>query len=364
MKNGPIGSTYTTPGIVNVLRELSPLGPDDFTCTWQNPPNNCHFTETVTDDGICYTLNHLDQSEIYREGNLHSDYRYFGGKRPLATEWSLDAGYLDNATRFSYPHRVFSSGPGNGLDVFISFNQTLVDPLCNIINTGVRIAVHSPGDIPKMTDQYILVNPKQIVSMIIRPNVITSSLKLQTFQAERRQCYLQHERYLQFFKVYTQANCNLECLTNHTLRVCGCVAFSMPRTDSTRICGLKKKPCYEKVVPYEDPDSSLKCNCMPTCNSLEYDVDIFHAEYNKDEFNVQQTSVVTVFFKSSQIITLKRSELYGFSDFLASCGGLLGLFLGVSILSEIELIYFLTVRVWWQHKRNGLNKVRFIGKGN
>lgn len=51
-----------------------------------------------------------------------------------------------------------------------------------------------------------------------------------------------------------------------------------------------------------------------------------------------------VFFKEAQFITSRRSELYGQTDFLANCGGLLGLFMGFSILSLVEILYFLTLR--------------------
>lgn len=34
---------------------------------------------------------------------------------------------------------------------------------------------------------------------------------------------------LRFYKNYTQANCEMECLSNYTKNECGCVKFSMPR---------------------------------------------------------------------------------------------------------------------------------------
>lgn len=53
----------------------------------------------------------------------------------------------------------------------------------------------------------------------------------------------------------------------------------------------------------------------------------------------------SVFFKDEQFIPSKRSELYGRTDFLANCGGLLGLFMGVSLLSIVEVIYYFTLRL-------------------
>lgn len=58
-----------------------------------------------------------------------------------------------------------------------------------------------------------------------------------------------------------------------------------------------------------------------------------------------QPARLSIFFKEHQFITSKRSELYGPTDFLANCGGLLGLFMGVSLLSIVEVIYYATLRL-------------------
>lgn len=54
-----------------------------------------------------------------------------------------------------------------------------------------------------------------------------------------------------------------------------------------------------------------------------------------------------IYFKENEFITSKRSELYGRTEFLAACGGLLGLFLGVTALSFIEIFYYFTLRLVW-----------------
>lgn len=60
-----------------------------------------------------------------------------------------------------------------------------------------------------------------------------------------------------------------------------------------------------------------------------------------------QASTITIFFRDHEVVTLKRSERYTFTDFLAICGGLCGLFLGVSALSIIEFLYYSTLRLYW-----------------
>jgi amiloride-sensitive sodium channel len=56
-------------------------------------------------------------------------------------------------------------------------------------------------------------------------------------------------------------------------------------------------------------------------------------------------SSLTIFFKSNSFIRSQRHELYGPTDFLANFGGLLGLFTGFSVLSLMEILYFLSVRM-------------------
>lgn len=62
-------------------------------------------------------------------------------------------------------------------------------------------------------------------------------------------------------------------------------------------------------------------------------------------------STLAIFFQEPYVTMIKRVELYTYSNFLAVCGGLLGLFLGVSVLSIIEFIYFSTLRLYWQLKQ-------------
>lgn len=66
-------------------------------------------------------------------------------------------------------------------------------------------------------------------------------------------------------------------------------------------------------------------------------------------------------FNNYEVRTLIRSEKYTYTDFLAICGGLLGLFLGVSTLSIIEFVYYSTLRlyctVWKSEKSDQLKGI-------
>lgn len=75
----------------------------------------------------------------------------------------------------------------------------------------------------------------------------------------------------------------------------------------------------------------------------------FHRQQNtfikpKTVFSVQPARLA-IFFRENQFITSKRSELYGPIDFVANSGGLLGLFMGISLLSIVEILYHFTLRL-------------------
>lgn len=63
-------------------------------------------------------------------------------------------------------------------------------------------------------------------------------------------------------------------------------------------------------------------------------------------------SRLAVFYDDLNIETLERIEVNNFNNFISSCGGLLGLFLGVSVLSIIEFIYYFTLRLFWTIRRS------------
>nr|XP_023021889.1 pickpocket protein 28-like [Leptinotarsa decemlineata] len=205
--------------------------------------------------------------------------------------------------------------------------------------------------------------------------MMSTSREVENYRPSIRQCYFADERSLKYFNIYTPDNCRLECLTNYTLNMCGCVNFYMPRTNSTKICGNGKLKCMDEaeyemkekeveIMLEKSSDLNSACNCMPLCTDLTYDVETartkflwreqFRAEKKvaedldsqKINVSLMHLSRLSVYFMKDQFLESQRTELYGPFDFLANFGGLLGLFTGFSVLSAVEIVYYLTVR-WY-----------------
>jgi amiloride-sensitive sodium channel len=64
-------------------------------------------------------------------------------------------------------------------------------------------------------------------------------------------------------------------------------------------------------------------------------------------------SVLSLYFKRDHFIATERNELYGITDLISNFGGLLGLFMGFSLISYVEIIYFLTLRIFYNEKLFG-----------
>lgn len=105
------------------------------------------------------------------------------------------------------------------------------------------------------------------------------------FDIEKRHCLFQGEKKLRFFKIYSKKNCEVECLSNYTKKMCDCVPFYSIRDKSTRICWSKLEYDCWKDIEYSfnySPHLHITgdCNCLSTCNSIKYNIEIVHNELN------------------------------------------------------------------------------------
>jgi len=137
----------------------------------------------------------------------------------------------------------------------------------------------------------------------------------------------------------------------------------MLRDKNTSICGAAKISCFQlaeasfqrqTLLNLVASEQSRACNCLPSCNSITYDAEIL--QYPVDDIDIERNQGIHladlhVYFKESEFITLSRSELYGLVDFIANCGGLMGLFVGASFLSIFELFYYCSLKLFCNIRR-------------
>lgn len=127
------------------------------------------------------------------------------------------------------------------------------------------------------------------VFVSVSAEVFQASEMLRTANPLKRNCFFSSERPLFFFRHYNQFNCAVECIANYTLAKCGCVKFSMPRLNDTKICDASKIDCYrysfvelyELAVRAGITGKKIKtCLCLPSCTSVDYHVGLSQVPIN------------------------------------------------------------------------------------
>jgi hypothetical protein len=74
----------------------------------------------------------------------------------------------------------------------------------------------------------------------------------------------------------------------------------------------------------------------------------------------RMSSQVLIYFKNPNFFPMVIQQQLTKLDFISYCGGSLGLFLGFSAMSAVELVYYFTLRLIF--KRIGRNKVESISR--
>jgi acid-sensing ion channel, other len=212
-------------------------------------------------------------------------------------------------------------------------------------------AVHNVDELPTVFEraEKCEIRHGMDLDVLISPEVVQTEDDLIEFSVDERQCYMEGERKLRFFKHYSVRNCEMECLTNRILEKCNCVAFFMMRNSTMPICGVSQPLMFcireveVEVRLKENQEIRDRCNCLPTCNTLDYKLEYFYNEI-KPGSNESNQITINFRFKNNDFLPQKRFRRMTAVWFLAEGAGLLGLYCGVSILTIVELFYFLMVR--------------------
>ncbi|XP_057659311.1 pickpocket protein 28-like [Diorhabda carinulata] len=262
-------------------------------CSWMGKKHDCRriFHPIVTDEGLCYTFNMLEQKDVLNNHSYIHEYSYKPDTITFTNAWTVDSGYSPKAGIYTYPRRALLPGSTNSLTVNMFINESDVDYACTDFQ-GFQIVLHQAVQYPLVKNHYFRVPMRKAVIVAITPTQMLNSDDVQDYSPKKRECYLQGEKKLNFFKNYTQKNCQFECITNKTRAVCGCVAFYMPREANTPICGNGNSMCMKQVknnLDWNNLQHSIdnnrglydECECLPMCSMLDYETEITEIDYDK-----------------------------------------------------------------------------------
>ncbi|KAI8044960.1 degenerin del-1 [Drosophila gunungcola] len=225
-----------------------------------------------------------------------------------------------------------------------------------IMNTAVQIHVLNAEDIPHtafVPPGVLLTMPGQGKLIQINQVRIVNDPDVKEVEPKIRSCLFPDENPpSSVYRAYSFSTCITECARKIQIEACGCASFLMNPTADPRYpdCNLEGFLCLE-ANSLMKPDSKLlksnnkgnkdSCGCLPSCNDGDIQA-IYegHSTFNRDT----QLRNVTISMPALPTDQFRRQAIRTRLDVVVSMGGMLGLFLGASILSAIEFVYYFTVR--------------------
>ncbi|KAK6734120.1 hypothetical protein RB195_017724 [Necator americanus] len=157
---------------------------------------------------------------------------------------------------------------------------------------------------------------------------------------------------------YTATHCEWNCLAREWLSTCGCLPMKLfnlnVTSDSTytSICTpLDLRTCADTVYA-----NSTSYNCDVECQIIEYEMrmsysDIITSSISRrfalsDEHVRNNISVVNLFLQSMTYERHEQQKQLQTADLLSNIAGSMGLFLGMSTVTLLEIFIYLFKSVW------------------
>ncbi|CAG9812250.1 unnamed protein product [Chironomus riparius] len=306
----------------------------DLSYYWINEDQQ-YITEIITEWGLCFTYNIAFSHDLLNINSTSDDFHY-----EYFPRWFEDINIEIN----KFPISISTSKAGLRAGFHPDINK-----LGDLTKAQYTVIFHDPFELPTANSKVIKLNIYYQTNVLVVPQINSIDESLVEYGPSERNCYLENEKILKFFKVYTKNNCENECLSDFMLNHCGCIEFFMIRNSTSRICSANEINCYSKAKSDFEENNDF-CECFEPCDFVKYNFEI--KEYGTIDSNsghLRETLGFQLQYKTNEINQQVRKKQFNWLDFFSYVGGILGLFAGFSALSFVEIIYWFTIRVLFKH---------------
>ena len=110
--------------------------------------------------------------------------------------------------------------PGKSMGLSVMLNAKEEEYYCSATESvGFKTLLHMPMTMPELLEYGFAVSPGSENFIAVTPEMIAADQSIHKFDYHLRQCYLNEDKELHFFKNYTFLNCFQECASNYTEKV-------------------------------------------------------------------------------------------------------------------------------------------------
>uniref|UniRef100_U3JHI0 Acid-sensing ion channel 1 n=62 Tax=Passeriformes TaxID=9126 RepID=U3JHI0_FICAL len=257
--------------------------------------------------------------------------------------------YTFNAGQDGKPRLItMKGGTGNGLEIMLDIQQDEYLPVWGetdetSFEAGIKVQIHSQDE-PPLIDQ---------LGFGVAPG-------FQTFVS----CQEQRLIYLpppwgdckavagdsEFYDTYSITACRIDCETRYLVENCNCRMVHMPG-DAPYCTPEQYKECADPALDFLVEKDNEYCICEMPCNMTRYGKELsmvkipskasakyLAKKYNKSEQYIgENILVLDIFFEALNYETIEQKKAYEVAGLLGDIGGQMGLFIGASILTVLEL---------------------------
>ncbi|XP_051271458.1 acid-sensing ion channel 1B isoform X1 [Dicentrarchus labrax] len=261
--------------------------------------------------------------------------------------------YTFNSGQDGRPLMVtMKGGMGNGLELMLDIQQDEYLPVWGetdetSFEAGIKVQIHTQDE-PPFIDQ---------LGFGVAPG-------FQTFVS----CQEQRLTYLpppwgdckatpmdsDFFSTYSITACRIDCETRYLVENCNCRMVHMPG-DAPYCTPEQYKECADPALDFLVERDNDYCVCETPCNMTRYGKEMSFvkipskasAKYLAKKFNkteqyiADNILVLDIYFEALNYETIEQKKAYELAGLLGDIGGQMGLFIGASILTILELFDYL-----------------------
>ncbi|KAH8298558.1 hypothetical protein KR044_011688 [Drosophila immigrans] len=245
-----------------------------------------------------------------------------------------------------------AGGLDNGLSLILRYKDENYDALKSYSH-GFKLLIQETDAFPSAHAicKFLGLSTESFATLRIEETFCSEAVK--ALSIEQRNCIFREEFQLRYFPDYVYPNCELNCRVSNMVKFCGCHTyfFDFNRTKD-RICSFRDIPCLVDNFPdIITRKRRTQCNCPLTCEHFDYDVQISNSvlQLNMpviDPFydGIDENDAIIHIFVNSQAYRRVRVDLLSnMVTLVSNLGSAFSLFVGMSMLSLVEIIYYFSV---------------------